>query len=174
MISSRDTLQFLLSIFPSSLFLCLLDQPTSTLNDVQLAVSSSNQEQGSCILHVEEQSVGDMSYLSSLFQDDNFASLDDHRSYSLENLSNYLKPCIQVETLGNHHLDIHVSIDTYGDQYPSTLDDTFASPQELDLKGIDPDSASPFMGWDTLSILNDPKIFLFHTSLDTKYEEESC
>lgn len=78
MVSSRDTLKPLPSISHDSLFHDTLYPPTSTLNDIQPIVSCGNQEQGSCISRIEEQSVGDMSYLFSLFQDDNISFLVDH------------------------------------------------------------------------------------------------
>lgn len=77
-ISSRDTLQPIPSISHDSLFHDPLDQSTSNSLGFQRVVSSSNREQGSFISCVEEKSVEDMSYLSSLFQDDNLTFLANH------------------------------------------------------------------------------------------------
>lgn len=48
-ISSRDTFQTLPSTSHDSLSHDLLDQPNSNFNDVQPIVSSTNQEQDSCV-----------------------------------------------------------------------------------------------------------------------------
>lgn len=98
-----------------------------------------------------------MFYLSSLFQDDNRAFLVDHQYCSLVNFSNDSKPDAQVKTLENNHLDIRVSSNTYGDDFPSKSDDIFPSSENLNLQAIVLEPASnslqsPFMGWDTLSI----------------------
>ena len=78
----------------------------------------------------------------------------------------------------NHHLYIHVSTNTNGDEFLSISDAIFSSLEDLYLQGINPKPTSnclkyPFMGWDTLSIQDDPKILLIHTSLVDNPEEVS-
>jgi len=136
MIYSRDTLQTLPSISPDSSFLSPLDQRTLTLNYVQHVFTRNDQEQGSFISHVEGKSVEYMSYLSSLFQYDNLSFLVYHRSRNIDNLSNDSKPFIEVENLENHHIEIHVSTNTCGDECPRKLDDIFSSSKDLDLQGV--------------------------------------
>lgn len=115
----EDTLNPLPLMFHDSLFRNLLDQPTPIFNDVQPIISSNSQGQGSCISHVEGQSVRDMFHLSPLFQNVDLILSSNHESSNLDNLSNDFEPQIQVETFVNHHHEIPVSINTYGGEYLS-------------------------------------------------------
>lgn len=175
LIPSRDTLKPIPHMFHDYLLCNLLNQPTSTSHDVQPVVLSGNQEQGSCISHVEEKHVQDMYYISSLFQDDNISFLANLWSYNHDNMSNKAKPHIQVETLHNLHHDIHVSINTFCGEYTSTLDDIWYYLEDMDLQSIDLESVShslesPFVKHDVISISNDPICPLIHTYLDAKSE----
>ena len=97
------------------------------------------------------------------------------RPQHLDNLSNYSKPCIQVEPFNNHHLDIHISTIKYGDEYPNTSNDIFSFSEGLDLWGINSKYAShslqySFMGCDTLSIHNGFEKFSINVSSYIKFE----
>lgn len=120
-------------MFHDSLFRNPLDQPTPIFNDVHLVISSGNKEKGSCISTVEEQSVEDISYISSLCQVDDLSFLADLQSSNLDNLSNDSEPRMQVDTLNNHHHNILFSINTYGREHISISSDIFSFSEGLDL-----------------------------------------
>lgn len=81
-----DTFKLLPPMFHDSLFRNLIDQLTSTHNDVPPIVSSGNQEWSGIISHVEEKSVEYVSYLSSLSQDDNLVYMVNLQPFNIGTL----------------------------------------------------------------------------------------